>query len=319
MGYKRSQILSVATAIPEKEITNQDLEKMVNTSDEWIMKRTGIKTRFVAPEGVENPLTEYSARAVVKAIERAGITPVDVDTIICGTVTPDYFFPSTACLVASRIGCKDAFAFDFTSACSGFVYGLVIANSLIVSGQSKTVVVIGGEILSRCVDWTDRGTCILFADGVGAVVMQGTDDPDKGILATHEATDGSLGDILNLSAWDETRYIMMKGKEVFKYAITLMTETTLKSLEACSMTTEDIDIFIPHQANIRIINAIAKNLNIPSEKVIANIDRFGNTSSATIPIALAEAWEDGKIKDGTVVALSALGGGVTIGSVIIRF
>lgn len=319
MGYKRSQILSVATEIPEKMVTNHDLEKMVDTSDEWIVKRTGIKTRFIVPDGIENPLTDYGSKAVVKAIERAGLTPADVDTIVCGTVTPDYFFPSTACLIASRIGCKDAFAFDFTSACSGFVYGLVIANSLIVSGQSKTIVVVGGEILSRCVDWTDRGTCILFADGVGAVVLQGTEDPDKGILATHESTDGSLGDILYLSAWDEKRYIQMKGKEVFKHAINMMTETTLRSLESCSMISEDIDVFIPHQANIRIVKAVAKNLNIPNEKVIANVDRYGNTSSATIPIALAEAWDDGKISDGTVVALSALGGGVTIGSAIIRF
>ncbi len=319
MDYKRSKILSVAKAIPENMVTNHDIEKMVETSDEWIIKRTGIKTRYIADKDMENPLTEYGTRAVTEAIERAGLKPSDVDTIICGTVSPDYVFPSTACLIASRIGCVDAFAFDFTSACSGFIYGLVVANSLIVSGQSKTVVVIGGEMLSRYVDWTDRGTCILFADGVGAVVMQGSDDPDKGILATHESTDGSLGDILYLSHSGEKRYIKMKGKEVFKHAINMMTETTKKSLEACSMTSEDIDVFIPHQANIRIINSVAKNLNIPSEKVIINVDRFGNTSSATIPIALAEAWDDGKIKDGTVVALSALGGGVTIGSAIIRF
>ncbi len=318
MNYERACILSVGTAVPEEILTNHDLEKFLDTSDEWIMKRTGIKQRHVTPKDMSEPCTEFGAKAATQAIQNAGLKPSDVDCIILGTASPDYFFPSTACMIGNRIGCKNPFAFDFTSACCGFVYGLTLANSLIKSGQCKTAVVIGAEILSRTLDWTDRSTCILFGDGVGAVVLRGTNDPNRGILTCDVSTDGSLGKILYLPAWGEDRTIKMNGNEVFKYAIRLMTESTKKSLEACSMTSSAIDVFIPHQANIRIIQAIAKNLNIPMEKVATNIDKYGNTSSASIPLALADMWDLGKIQKDKIIALAALGGGVTVGSIIIR-
>ncbi len=319
MGFKQAKILSVSSVVPDNVLTNHDLEKMVDTSDEWITKRTGIKQRHIAPKEMKDPLIEYGSKAVVQALEKAGVKPDEVDTIVCGTISPDYFFPSTACSIATKVGCNRPFAFDYTSACSGFIYGLILANSFIVSGQSKTVVVVGGEILSRCVDWEDRGTCIIFADGVGAAVLQGSDDPNKGILATDANTDGSFKDILYLTAWEEKNTIVMKGKEVFKHAISLMANTTRTSLEKCGLTVDDVDLFIPHQANVRIINAVASNLKIPMEKLVSNVDRFGNTSSASIPIAMDEAWQEGRIKEGSVVALTALGGGITIGSAIVRF
>jgi len=319
MRYKQAKIVSIASAIPERIVTNFDLEKIVDTSDEWIVQRTGIRERHIAPKDMKEPCIEFSKNAALSAIERSGYKPSDIDCVLCGTVSPDYIFPSTACLVAERIGCKGAFAFDFTSACSGFIYGLTLANALICNGQCKRVVVIGAEILSRSIDWSDRSTCILFADGAGAAVVTGSEDENKGILTCSVETDGSLGDILYCPLWTERNIITMKGNEVFKHAVRMMTDSFLKSLDAISFKIDDIDILIPHQANIRIINAIASSLKIPAEKVFINIEQFGNTSAASIPIALDQAWQQGKVKNGTVVGLVALGGGVTIGSTIMRF
>ncbi len=318
-NYKDACILSVGTAVPEKILTNSDLEKTLDTSDEWIVKRTGIRTRYIMPEDLPEPAADLGAEAVKKALDKANLSSSDIDTIICATFTPDNFFPSTACGISNRVGCPNVFAFDLSAACSGFLYGVTVAKALISTKQSKTVVVVGSEIISKSLDWGDRGTCILFGDGAGAVVLQETDVPGKGILATDVFCDSSLGDILKLPAWDGKQKMSMNGNEVFKQAVRLMTESTEKSLKVCSMTNEDVDLLIPHQANIRIINSVAKKLNIPENRVVSNVDKYGNTSSASIPLALDEVWDNGKIQDGTVVAFAALGGGITVGSAVVRF
>lgn len=316
---KRSRILSVGCAVPPQILTNKDLEKFLDTSDEWIVKRTGIKQRHIV--GKDEPIHTYElgAKAAAQALANAGLTKDDVDGIICATFTPDYFFPSTACKIQSVLVCNNAFAFDVSAACSGFVYALSIAHAMIASGSCKTIIVVGAEIASKTLDWTDRSTSILFGDGAGAVVLQATEADDKGILSTYLKSDGSLGDILYLPAWGEKRFMKMNGNEVYKHAVRMMGEAVKICLSQVGLAVEQIDLLIPHQANMRIIQAISSHLNVPMEKIICNMDRYSNTGSASIPLALQDAWTTGRIQEGALVVFVALGGGLATGSVAVRF
>jgi 3-oxoacyl-[acyl-carrier-protein] synthase-3 len=319
MNYKRSRILSVGTAVPETVITNKDFEKYLDTSNEWIVKRTGIHQRHVFPRDADASAAELGSRAARQALDRAGIGPEAIDGVVCATSTPDAFFPSTACSISRILGREDVFAFDISAACAGFVYGLTIVNSLILSGQCRSVLLVGSEITSKTLDWNDRSTCILFGDGAGAVVMQGSEDDSAGILAAHISSVGSLGDILTLPAWGEPRVISMNGNEVFKHAVRMMSEATDRCLERAALGREEVDLLIPHQANSRIISALARHMALPMENVVMNIDRYGNTSAASIPLALNDAWQDGRIGPGTTAVLTSLGGGITVGSAVVRF
>jgi 3-oxoacyl-[acyl-carrier-protein] synthase-3 len=317
-SFKRSRILSVGAYVPDNIMTNKDFEAFLETSDEWIVTRTGIRERHIVPRGSAMGVSDLGTNAARMALERAGITPDQVDGIICATVTPDTLYPSTACTLQANLGCKNAFAFDILAACAGFVYSLGLANSMILSGQAKTILVIGAEILSKTVDWTDRATCILFGDAAGAVVVQGTDREDEGILSTCLGSDGTHGDILNFNPWAEKRFMYMRGNDVYKHAVRLITEIGQKAVAAAGLTLDDIDYFIPHQANVRIINAVGEHLHMPKEKVVTNLERYGNTSSASIPLALNEAWGDGRIKKGSRVLFATLGGGLTFAGAVVR-
>lgn len=320
MNTAHASIISIGTAVPENVVTNNDLEKLVDTSDEWIMQRTGIKTRYITSK--ENSLeacSDIGSKAILRALEKTKLKPSDIDTVICSTFTPDYFYPSTACTISAKIGARGAFAFDVEAACSGFIYGLTIANALITAGQSKIVAVVGSDIISRLIDWTDRSTCVLFGDGAGAAIVTRSEDPRKGILASKMASDGTLKDILKCQAWDGKNQMMMRGNEVFKYAVRYMIDITNQSLTSCGLTSNDVDYFVPHQANMRIIQAVGEGLKLPSEKVISNLVRYGNTSAASIPLAFDDIWSAGKVGDGTIVVFTALGAGVTYGSMVVRF
>ncbi|HEX2957529.1 MAG TPA: beta-ketoacyl-ACP synthase III [Chitinispirillaceae bacterium] len=317
--FKRSYIASVGTNVPDNIMYNKEFETFLDTTDEWIASRTGIKKRHIAPRETDLKASELGAVAIKRALEKAGLGPQDVDGIICATFTPDNFFPSTACKIQALTGCTKAFAYDISAACAGFVYALTTANSLIVSGAADNIVVVGSEVISKTLDWKDRTTCILFGDGAGAVVLRGTNDESKGVLATHLQSDGNLGDILVLPSRGADTTMKMKGNEVFKHAVRMMSEVSQKVLESIGYSVNDIDLLIPHQANIRIIQAVADRLNVPFEKVVANVERYGNTSSASIPLALEDAWNGGRVNSGSRVLFTALGGGVTAGSVMVRF
>ncbi len=318
-NLQSARIISVGTYVPENIVTNKDLEKIVNTTDEWIFTRSGIRERHIVPLDSQVPASELGAKAAIMAIERAGLKPAEIDGIICATFTPDSFFPSTACRIQAIIGCSKAFAFDVSAACAGFVYALTIAEGLIKSGRNKNVLVIGTEVISKVLDWTDRSTCVLFGDGAGAVVLQASEDTKRGILSTHLTSDGTLGDILKLPAWGEKRTMQMKGNDVFKHAVRMMSEAAYKVLDDAGYGLDRVDYLIPHQANIRIIQAVAELLKLPKEKVVTNLEHFGNTSSASIPLALDEVWGKGLIKKDTMVLFTALGGGITAGSVLCVF
>jgi 3-oxoacyl-[acyl-carrier-protein] synthase-3 len=317
-SFKRSRILSVGAYVPDTIITNSDFETFLDTSDEWIVTRTGIRERHIVPRGSSVRVSELGTNAARIALERAGIAPEEVDGIICATVTPDTLYPSTACTLQANLGCKNAFAFDLLAACAGFIYSLSLANSMILSGQAKTLLVVGAEILTKTVDWTDRATCILFGDGAGAVVVQGTNE-DEGILSTCLGSDGVHGDILTFSPWGENRFMYMQGNDVYKYAVRFITKIGQKAVAAAGLTLADIDLLIPHQANIRIIQAVGEQLHMPPEKVVTNLERYGNTSSASIPLALNEAWGEGRIKKGTRVLFASLGGGLAFAGAVVRF
>jgi 3-oxoacyl-[acyl-carrier-protein] synthase III len=319
MSFKCAKIISVGTAVPPTVLTNKDLEKFLDTSDEWITSRTGIHERHVFEQGKAGKAHELGSQAAAAALRRADLKAADIDGIICATFTPDYFFPSTACLIGNDLGCGHIVAFDLSAACSGFVYGLAIANAMILTGQCRRILLVGAEVISKTLDWTDRTTCILFGDGAGAVVIEGRQADSDGILATSLSSDGSLGDILSLPAWGENRRMFMKGQEVFKHAVRMMNESTRACLDMCGLATADIDLVIPHQANIRILKSLAEKLAMPFERVVINLDRFGNTSSASIPLALDEAWSAGRVKSGTKVLFTSLGGGVTVASAVVRF
>ena len=322
-----AMITGTGHAVPERVLTNHDLAEMVDTSDEWIRTRTGIVERHIADEG--KGTSDYAARAAKEALEEANLAPEELDLILFGTVTPDMYFPSAACFLQEKIGAVNAAALDISAACSGFLYGLTLAEGMIASGKYRNILVIGAELLSRITDWTDRATCVLFGDGAGAAVIQPSDG-EKGILGSYIKSDGRLWQLLNMPGGGsllpparakentEPYYIKMEGREVFRHAVTLMGESSLRVLEEAEITGKDLDLFIPHQANLRIIQAIAKRLNVPDEKVYVNLDRYGNTSAASIPIALNEARRNGRIKPGNLILGVAFGAGFTWASVLFR-
>lgn len=310
--------------VPERVLTNADLESMVETNDAWIRERTGITQRHIAAEGeYTSHLATHAARA---ALEDAGVDPASVDVVILATSTPDETLPGTATKVQHALGCAQAAAFDMQAACSGFVYALSIANALIRSQQAKTIVVIGAETMSRVVDWTDRGTCILFGDGAGAVVLQAQEqqgDRPRGILACHMGADGAQHGILHtnggVSSTREAGHLLMQGQEVFRHAVVKMVDSALTALERAGLGAKDVDWLIPHQANARILTYCAKKLELPEDKLIMTVDRHANTSSASIPLALSFANASKKIKSGNIVVMPALGAGLTWGTCIIRW
>jgi len=316
---RRARIVSIGTCVPDTVLTNSDFEKMVDTTDEWILTRTGIRQRHIVPKGSTITTAQLGSTAARIALERGGIAPDQVDGIICATITPDGLFPSTACKIQAQLGCRQALAFDISAACAGFVYGITLARNFILSGQGSTFLVVGSEILSRATDYKDRATCILFGDGAGAAVVQGTDDDQTGILSACLSSDGTLGDILYCDLWGENRFMVMEGREVFKHAVRMMSDMALKAVAAAGLKLGDIDYLVPHQANIRIINSLRETLKVDPEKVVVNLENFGNTSSASIPLALNEAMKDGRIKKGSTVLFTSLGGGITVASAVVRF
>jgi len=319
-----SRITGTGGYLPEKVLTNHDLEEMVETSDEWITDRTGIKKRHVASEGETTcDLAEQAAR---QAMTAAGVTSDDIDLIILATTTPDRIFPSTACLLQERLGVQGCAAFDVQAVCTGFVYALAVADKFIASGSHRCALVIGAETLSRIVDWSDRGTCVLFGDGAGAVVLQASDEP--GILSTHLHADGRYKDLLTVPAGisensellhEGRAFMEMRGNEVFKMAVNTLGRIVDETLAANNMQKSDVDWLVPHQANIRIINATAKKLDMSLDNVIVTVDEHGNTSAASIPLALDIGVRDGRIKRGETVLLEAFGGGFTWGSALLKF
>ncbi|OGR25209.1 MAG: 3-oxoacyl-ACP synthase [Desulfuromonadales bacterium GWD2_54_10] len=325
---KRPKITGTGSAVPEKVLTNLDIEKMVDTNDEWITTRTGIKERHIAVEGEYT--STLGARAAQEALRMAGIDAGDIDLIVVATVTPDFPFPSTACIIQKELQASKAAAFDVSAACSGFLYGLSIVEKYIRAGTVSKAIVIGAETLSRIVDWTDRNTCCLFGDGAGAVVLEAVDG-DSGILSTHVHSDGSYWDLLyqpacgsrnpaSVLAIDQRLpFICMQGNEIFKLAVRAMGEVATEALAANGLSTDDVDLFISHQANRRIIDAIAKRLGLPETKMFSNLEKYGNTSSASIPLALDQANRSLRIHDGDVVLFAAFGGGLTWASAVLRW
>ncbi len=322
-----SRIAGTGGYLPEKILTNADLEKMVDTSSEWIIERTGIEERHIAADNQSTcDLAEHASRL---AIENAGLSPNDIDLIIVATTTPDRVFPSTACLLQKRLDIHGPAAFDVQAVCSGFVYALTVADKFIKTGSAKNALVVGAETLSRIIDWSDRGTCILFGDGAGAVVLSASNEP--GVLSTHLHADGQYDDLLTVpdgiassrhkikSGEEANLFIQMKGSEVFKMAVKTLGRIVDESLAAANLVKSDIDWLVPHQANIRIINATAKKLNMSLDHVVTTVNKHGNTSAASVPLALHDAISSGKIKRGDTLLLEAFGGGFTWGSAIINY
>lgn len=321
---KYSKIIGTGSYLPEKILTNQELEEMVDTSDEWIQERTGIRERHIAAEG--ETTSDLGVIAARRAMKMANKKPEDIDLIIVATTTPDKVFPSTACLIQKRLDIHGCPAFDVQAVCTGFIYALSIADNFIKAGSTKTALVIGAETLSRIVDWTDRSTCVLFADGGGAVVLEESNEP--GILSTHLHSDGSYEHLLHVprgisEGYDLLKkgeaYIYMKGNEVFKMAVNTLGRIADETLAANNFDKSKIDWFVPHQANTRIIQATARKLKLPMENVVVTVDQHGNTSAASVPLALDTAVRDGRIKQGESIILEAFGGGFTWGSALLYF
>jgi 3-oxoacyl-[acyl-carrier-protein] synthase-3 len=311
---------------PDNVLTNADLERMVETTDEWIVTRTGIRERRILPKDSPFKASDLGARAALSALEKAGLKPEDVGAIIVNAIVPDKQFPAVACLIQEKIGAKNAFAFDITAACSGFVYGVNLASLMIDAGQCDHVLVIGAELLSRAVDWTDRNTCILFGDAGGAAVLsRAPQGSNRGVLRSLLRSDGGFADILYLdplaspSEDGSSACIRMDGKQVFKVAVTEVTRVVNDALALEGLTAADLDLFVAHQANVRILGAIGEKLGLPEDKVVVNVQRYGNTSSASVPLALHEAEQAGRLKPGMLVALAAVGGGMAWGVNIIRW
>jgi len=319
-----SRITGTGGYLPDKVMTNHDLEKIVETSDQWIRERTGISKRHIAADGQNTvDLAEHAAR---RALESAGRDVQDVDLIIVATTTPDQVFPSTACLLQKRLDRHGCAAFDIQAVCTGFVYALAVADKFIKTGAAKCALVVGAETLSRVLDWTDRSTCVLFGDGAGAVVVEAGDEP--GILSTHLHADGAYEGLLTIpggisQGYDSFKggngYVKMKGNEVFKVAVNTLGRIVDETLEANNMSKSDVDWLVPHQANIRIIQATARKLKMSMDHVVVTVDEHGNTSSASVPLALDVAVRDGRVKPGETLLMEAFGGGFTWGSVLLRF
>ncbi|MFN2215430.1 MAG: beta-ketoacyl-ACP synthase III [Anaerolineales bacterium] len=315
-------------AVPERVITNADLEKLVNTTDQWIVDRTGIKERHIVREGQST--ATLAVEASWKALAVANLKPVDIDLIICATSTPEFIFPATACIVQDKLGAKNAGAFDLSAACTGFIYALNLAAQSIISGSMKNVLIIGSETLSKFVNWNDRNTCILFGDGSGALVLQASEQPG-GVMASVLHSDGSGGEFLSLPAGGSRNpaseatirqgqhFIHMNGKEVFRFATRVMAQATRDVLEKADILLEDVSWIIPHQANQRIIDAAARGLKLPIERFVVNLDKYGNTSTASIPIALCEAVEDGRLKNGDKFVFVGFGAGLTWGASVAQW
>ena len=321
-------IAGTGSYVPEKVMTNFDLEKFLDTNDEWIVTRTGIRERHVAAD--DEATSDLAVNAAKQALDMAGWSPEELDLIVLGTITGDYPWPATACIVQRKLGAINAAAFDLSAACSGFIYALSNAVAQIESGKISKALVIGAEILTRAIDWQDRNTCVLFGDGAGAVLLEAREG-EGGVLSTHLHTDGNYVDLLMQPGFgsanppsaegieNRENFLKMEGNEVFKIAVRMLTEVAEEALAANQLTREQIDIFIPHQANRRILEATAKRLKLTDEQVYINVDRFGNTSAASIPIALDEAHRNGRVKPGDIVLLDAFGGGFTWASALIRW
>ena len=318
---KRSRITGTGSYLPEKLVTNRDLEALVETSDEWIVARTGIRERHIAAEG--EFASDLALHACRNALASAGRSAADVDLIIVATSTPDMVFPSSACLLQAKLGVKRGAAFDVQAVCSGFVYALATADLFVRSGEHRCALVVGAEVFSRILDWKDRGTCVLFGDGAGAVVLEAADEP--GILSSHLRADGSYASILNTpghvcgGAVQGHPTLKMDGGAVFKLAVRVLEESARETLAANNLEVADLDIYIPHQANIRIISHVAKKLGLPESKCVVTVDRHANTSAASVPLALDVAVRDGRVRKGHLVLLQGVGGGFTWGSVLLKY
>ena len=328
MAEKKVGIIGLGKYLPENRLTNKDLEKIVDTTDEWIESRTGIKERRIASDG--EATSDMAVRAAKAALLNAGLVATDIGLIIVATITPDMFFPATACIVQEKLGIKGVPAFDVSVACSGFMYGIAIAEQFIKTGAYKHVLVIAAEKMSSVTDWKDRSTCVLMGDGAGAAILGEVEE--GGILSVYLGADGSKGDLLKMPAGGsrlpasvstvETRmhYLKMQGNELFKHAVRIMAEAALKATEPLGLKGDDISLVIPHQANIRILNAVAKRMGIdPVKKLYLNIDKYGNMSAASSAVALTEAVEEGRVKKGDIILLDAFGAGLTWGAIVIKW
>jgi 3-oxoacyl-[acyl-carrier-protein] synthase-3 len=327
-GYRPTKISGLATYVPPRLLTNKDLEKMVDTSDEWILQRTGIRERHIVDPGVAT--SDLGKEAALQAIRQAGLTPDDIDFIVVGTTTPDMMFPSTACLIQEKIGATRAWGFDLGAACSGFTYALTTAAHMVAAGTHRHALAIGADVMSSIIDYTDRATCVLFGDGAGAVVVSPATD-GCGIIDFAHEVDGSGGKALFMPAGGSLRpashdtvdqrlhYVKQDGQAVFKFAVRKTEEICGRIMERNNVTPDDIDLFVSHQANRRIITSAAERLGLPPEKVIVNIEKFGNTTAGTIPLALTDAVAQGRLKKGNLVLLASVGAGFTVGSVLLRW
>ncbi len=328
MLNKKVGFLGLGKYLPEKRLTNKDLEKIVDTTDEWIVSRTGIKERRIADD--KEATSDMAVKAARSALDNAGLKPEDIDLIIVATITPDMFFPSTACVVQNKLGISRIPAFDISVACSGFIYGVAIAEQFIKSGAYKRVLLIAAEKMSSVTDWKDRGTCVLMGDGAGAAIL--SEVKTGGILAVHLGADGSQGNLLKMPAGgsrlpasistieEGLHFLKMQGNELFRHAVRIMADAARKVTEPLGITGEDINLVIPHQANVRILNAVAKRMGIdPAEKVYLNIDKYGNMSAASSAVALTEAVEEGRVKRGDIILLDAFGAGLTWGAILIKW
>ncbi len=323
-----ARIISTGYYLPSRILTNEDLEKMVNTTDEWITTRTGIKERHIADN--DEASSDMGREAARMAMEKSNIKPEDIDVVICATITPDHFFPSTACLIQKELNLKNAFAFDISAACSGFIYALSVAEALLFQNRVNTVLVIATEKMSSIADWKDRATCVLFGDGAGAAILR-RDNGESGILSTYLGSDGNYGDLLIMPVGgsrkpvteerikNREQFLQMKGNEVFKIAVQKMSESALISLKKAGIVPEELKLLIPHQANLRIIKAVAKRLKLRDEQVFVNVDKVGNMSAATIALGLAEAEEKGIIKEKDIINLVAFGAGLTWAGMVLRW
>ncbi len=321
----RSQVAGCGAYLPERVVTNDDLARIVDTTDEWIRQRTGIRERRIAAESETTAV--LGTRAAEVALARAGMDANDIDLIVVATATPDETFPATATMIQARLGMTRGAAFDVHAVCTGFIYALAVADNFIKAGQARHVLVIGAETFSRILDWSDRGTCVLFGDGAGALVLRATEAKGngdaRGVLSTHIYSDGRNHDALYVdggpSSTRTVGHLRMEGREVFRHAVTRMIEAIDEALDLNHLTPGDLDWLVPHQANMRIIEAIGRRLNVPQERVVATVERHANTSAASIPLALYEAVEDGRIQPGHLVLLEGMGGGFTWGSALLRW